>query len=258
MAYQCTKCGGTGHNRRTCGKTAVPTTERLKATGLSANTKTLSKETDTISETAENKNLAMAQALYEKQMEEKNRKPAVGSEPAITPETPCVAAWENNFYDDSDFCGMFRMEDGSWRIAETGSTRHAGGFIPRVNASDEIKEEYKKYYDAERKKFLEEDAARRETVIKKDSVVRVDRPRSKYHGVEGKVSWVGEDKYRPSYNKENPPLRVGIKDEANGETVFVPIGYCQVFAREQWNEPTPERLANNLAFVWSRSHPHPR
>lgn len=73
----------------------------------------------------------------------------------------CLATREKNGYDDSDFYGLFAVElPGGWKFqwVETGSTRFAGGFIPRVDCTDEA---ILSAYREQRKQVMRELAAER-------------------------------------------------------------------------------------------------
>lgn len=63
--------------------------------------------------------------------------------------------------------------------------------------------------------------------------VRVDRPRSKKHGTEGEVVWIGLDQYASTVEKFAYAVRVGPSN------VVVPYEYLRVHRDGDWVTPAP-------------------
>lgn len=92
----------------------------------------------------------------------------------------CVAVGEHNGYDDSDFYGIFAKpaEGGGFTFSKVtvGSTRHAGGFIPHVDATEEVFAAYEPAREAVFAKMRAERAAEEAKIPTEGKPVTVVKP----------------------------------------------------------------------------------
>lgn len=92
--------------------------------------------------------------------------------------------WERNTYHDSDFfTPVWDEETQTIRQIETGSTRHAGGCGVEVDATSEVIKKAEAYM----REFLTNLLYEKNNRPTNGDRVRVENPRSKYHGVTGIV-----------------------------------------------------------------------
>lgn len=137
----------------------------------------------------------------------------------------CVAMIERNGYNDSDFYGIFAVkdEDGYRFVTKaTGSTAYGGGYVPQVDATEDVLVAYR----ARRQEVLDKLAAEREQRLARVPVVgktvtvvkAVTRGKNKIHlGAVGEVVWRGEDQYRTTQTYTR--YRLGV--EFDGVKVFL-------------------------------------
>lgn len=144
----------------------------------------------------------------------------------------CVYAGEHNGYDDSDFYGIFAIdaEGGGYRFEKkiVGSTRHAGGFIPRKDATDEVLAAYRVAREAALAKIGEEIAENEAMVPVVGSFVTVieavTRGKNKVAaGEAGIVFWRGGNRWGDQYGEKYgrpEQFRVGV-ELFDGSKVFL-------------------------------------
>jgi hypothetical protein len=181
----------------------------------------------------------------------------------------CVYRGEKNGYDDSDFYGIFAVpaEPGTefsvkgyhFRNVETGSTRHAGGFIATVDATEEVKEAYRAWVEAQMESIRAERAANDAKIPEVGTAVTVieavTRGKNKVAAGEvGVVFWRGGNRYGDMYGaKYDRPLRYRVGIELfDGTKVFVSEDRVAVQGHEHEERPLPagHRLWGLMASTW--------
>lgn len=178
----------------------------------------------------------------------------------------CVYAGEHNGYDDSDFYGIFAVpvEGGGFRFEKkiVGSTRHAGGYIPRADATDEVKAAYQVARDAALVRLEADHQDELARVPDKGDAVTIVEPvtRGKNKvaaGEVGVVFWRGGNRYGDQYGaKYGRPerFRVGV-ELFDGDKVFLSEDKVRVQGRETEALGSTDRTVDYLvAGSWPAIH----
>lgn len=100
-----------------------------------------------------------------------------------------------NGYDDSDFCAVVAMDDGSFQETRYASTSFAGGGHCVVDASPELMQAYRDYlaYESGKKAYYKMLDSQAEVAVGKRVVVA--RGRKVPKGTQGVVVWTGRNDY---------------------------------------------------------------
>jgi hypothetical protein len=150
-----------------------------------------------------------------------------------------LGIYEENGYDDSDFYAYVETAPGVFGRVIYNSTRHAGGGVAEVDATDDVYERFWDYYD----QFWAKVAADRErdeaTVARVGREVEVTGGR-KYKGRRGTVGWVGEYKFARGPHGGTWRMRV---DPEEGESFFVSLAQTTLPDHENMTD----RIGNFLA-----------
>jgi hypothetical protein len=150
-----------------------------------------------------------------------------------------LETYEENHYDDSDFCALVWDDDeNKIKRIEYDTTRFGGRGYANVDATPEVMHKARRYMFRFHCRKIGKEIADDALNPGKGKLVRIDRGR-KYKGKIGIVFWIGVNQYASQYNQK---YNIGVRTES-GETFFCPIEYAKVLDAGDWLKYTPLEIA---------------